>query len=38
MRSPEGDHLHAAIVLEIDVKLMQKGRASLPGLSFSFER
>ena len=28
-------HLHA--VVEIDVKLMQKGRASLPGLSFSFE-
>jgi hypothetical protein len=30
-------HLHAAIVVEIDVKLMQKGRASLPGPAFSFE-
>jgi hypothetical protein len=30
----ESGHLHAAIVVEMDVSLMQKGPASLPGLSY----
>jgi len=34
----ESGLLHAAIVVEMDVKLMRKGPASLPDLSFSFER
>jgi hypothetical protein len=34
----ESGLLHAAVVVEIGMKLMQKGPASLPDLSFSFER
>jgi len=30
----ESGLLHAAIVVEMDVSLMQKGPASLPGLSY----
>jgi len=33
-RSLESGHLHAAIVVVMDVKLMQEGLASLPGLSY----